>query len=346
MQMHTSVISNISRARLRPGAVALMAALCLALCSCGGSREPEYRKAEGMAWGTTYHITYKNARDLADTIAAEIARIDSTLSPFCPGSLISRVNAGDTTVRADRGLAEVMALSQRVCRISGGAFDPTVAPLVNLWGFGYAQGAADVPDSTAIDSALRSVGILDCSVTPDGRVIKKSPATEFNFSAVAKGYGVDRVAEALRRCGCEDYMVEIGGEIALRGRNSRGEDWHIQIDAPESGPDGEVVHNSMALLALTDCCIATSGNYRNYRSTSAGTVGHTISPATGRPVATSTLSATIIAPDCALADALATASMAMPADSARAMLEAEGVRAILAVAAPDGSLSIIKIGDI
>lgn len=327
-------------------AIAALALLCAGLCSCRRGGEPQYRTADGMAWGTTYHIVYKNASDLADTIAAEIARIDSTLSPFCQGSLISRVNAGDSTARADRGLAEVMAISQRVCRISGGAFDPTVAPLINLWGFGYAQGAADVPDSAAIDSALRSVGILECSIDADGRVIKKSPSTEFNFSAVAKGYGVDRVAEALRRCGCQDYMVEIGGEIAMLGRNSRGEDWHIQVDAPESGPNGEIVHNSMTLLTLTDCCIATSGNYRNYRRTSAGIVGHTISPATGRPVATNTLSATVIAPDCALADALATAAMAMPADSACAMLEAEGVRAILAVADPDGQLRLIKIGDI
>lgn len=324
----------------------LLLALLAVLCACQGGGQAEYRKAEGMAWGTTYHIIYKSASDLGDTIAAEIARIDSTLSPFCKGSIISRVNAGDTSARADRGLADVFALSQRVCRISGGAFDPTVAPLINLWGFGYAEGAADVPDSAAIDSALRSVGILDCSIDADGRVIKKSPATEFNFSAVAKGYGVDRVAEALRRCGCSDYMVEIGGEIALRGRNSRGEDWHIQVDAPESGPNGEIVHSRMAMLALTDCCIATSGNYRNYRQTSAGAVGHTISPSTGRPVATSTLSATIIAPDCALADALATASMAMPADQAANMLRAEGVRAILAVAEPDGQLRLIKIGDI
>lgn len=332
--------------KLYPAAIAALALLCAGLCSCQRTGEPQYRKAEGMAWGTTYHITYRNASDLADTIAAEIARIDSTLSPFCKGSLISRINAGDTAARADRGFAEVMAISQRVCRISGGAFDPTVAPLINLWGFGYAEGAADVPDSASIDSALLSVGILDCSIAPDGRVIKKSPATEFNFSAVAKGYGVDRVAEALRRCGCTDYMVEIGGEIALSGRNSRGKDWHIQVDAPESGPNGEIVHSRMALLALTDCCIATSGNYRNYRQTSAGAVGHTISPATGRPVATSTLSATVIAPQCALADALATAAMALPADEARAMLEAEGVRAILAVAGPDGELLLIKIGDI
>lgn len=325
---------------------ATLLTLCLlTLCSCQGS-QMQYRTADGMAWGTTYHIVYNNARDLGDTIAAEIARIDSTLSPFCQGSLISRVNAGDSTARADRGFAEVLAISQRVCRISGGAFDPTVAPLINLWGFGYAEGASDVPDSAAIDSALLSVGILDCSIDPDGRIIKKSSATEFNFSAVAKGYGVDRVAEALRRCGCTDYMVEIGGEIALCGRNSRGEDWHIQVDAPESGPNGEIVHSRMLLLSLTDCGIATSGNYRNYRQTSAGTVGHTISPTTGRPVATNTLSATVIAPECALADALATAAMAMPADEARAMLEAEGVRAILAVADADGQLSLIKIGDI
>lgn len=310
----------------------IIAALALSLCSCRGGRAPQYRTATGQAWGTTYHITYRSASDLSDTIAAAIESIDASLSPFRQGSLISRVNAGDSTARADSHFAAVLGLSQRVCRLSGGAFDPTVAPLVNLWGFGYEAGAADVPDDAAIDSALASVGILDCSIDAEGRVVKKSPATEFNFSAVAKGYGVDQVAAALRCCGCEDYMVEIGGEISLRGRNSRGEDWRIQVDAPVSGPNGEIVHESMTVLTLTDCCIATSGNYRNYRRTSAGTVGHTISPATGRPVATAILSATVIAPDCAMADALATAAMAMPPDQAQAMLQAQGLRAILATA--------------
>ncbi|MCD8387815.1 MAG: FAD:protein FMN transferase [Bacteroidales bacterium] len=317
--------------------------LCLGiLVVLAGCHQEQYRTASGATWGTTYHITYKSDSDLSDSIIHEMRKIDMSLSAFEDNSLVSRINGGDSTVRANDQVRDVMALSQQVCSISGGAFDPTVAPLINLWGFGYRDNQLDRPTQEMIDSALATVGIMQCAVLDDGTVVKKTPETEFNFSAVAKGYGVDQVAAMLRRNGCDNYMVEIGGEIALGGKSPRGGAWHIQIDAPIPDSGVGVDHSRLSVIELTDRCIATSGNYRNYRMTADGTVGHTISPVTGMPVATRTLSATIIAPTTALADALATAAMAMPAPDAMEMLQGlSAVDAMLVLSTPDSTYQIV-----
>lgn len=314
-----------------------LAALVLAgWLALARGRTPQPRQMSGAAWGTTYHITYSAPSDLSDCVLEQIRLVNDELSPFNPASTLSKINNGED-VAASEMLRQVFALSQSVCSISAGAFDPTIAPLVNLWGFGYKHPAdiADAPSQADIDSALQSVGMLQCSITPSGRIAKKSPQTEFNFSAVAKGYGVDCIARALRQAGCTDYMVEVGGEIALSGQSPNGGEWRIQIDAPVfAGPDN-IAHQPMGVVQLTDCALATSGNYRNYRATSQGMAAHTISPVTGHPVLTSTLSATIIAPTCALADAMATAAMAMPADQALAMVESQPHTEALIITASD-----------
>lgn len=287
-----------------------------------------YRSAEGAVWNTTYHITYHSDRDLHDSIIAVMRRVEQSLSPFAGSSLISSVNRGDTAVRADSLLTRIFNASLDVNRVSHGAFDPTVAPLVNLWGYGYRTTGIE-PTPEAIDSLLASVGIRECRIEPDGRIVKKTPMTEFNFSAITKGYGCDLVGEMLARNGCEDYMVEIGGEIVLAGRSPRGREWRIMVDAPVDC-DTAIVHERMAVIELTDMGVATSGNYRNYRETPEGRTWHTISPTDGRPAITDLLSATVIAPDCMLADAYATSCMAQHADSAMAMIESlRGVEALL-----------------
>lgn len=315
--------------------VALLGAL---LCGCG---EAQFRRAAGATWGTTYSIVYRADRDLSDSIVAVMRQVDLSLSPFERQSLVSKLNNNEP-MRADTMLADVMRLSQRVCGLSGGAFDPTVAPLINLWGFGY-RTPGDTPTQAEIDSALACVGIMECSVGDDGCIHKKSPETEFNFSAIAKGYGVDAIAAMLRRNGCADYMVEVGGEIALSGRNPKGAPWRIQIDAPVADSTG-LVHERLTVIELTDRCIATSGNYRNFHASGDSLVGHTIHPSTGRPVSTSTLSVTVIAPSTAMADALATAVMAMPPDKAAAMLESvPRVEALIVSAAADSAYAITAI---
>lgn len=290
----------------------LVAAIAILLTSCNGGMR--YRKASGKTWGTFYHIIYKADCNLDDSIEAVMAAIDKSLSPFKEGSVIDSINKGQSD-DVDLMFTTVFNRSKDINRVSGGLFDPTIAPLVNLWGFGYKDGDKQ-PDDVAITRALTLVGIDSCSIV-DGKIVKKSPGTEFNFSAIAKGYGCDCVAAMLKRNGCIDYLVEIGGEIALSGYNPKGEKWHVQVDAPVDG----LVHKRAALIQLTDCGVASSGNYRNYRDTGEGRVGHTISPKTGRPYATSLLGVTIIAPDCMTADGLATACMAMTLEEASKMID-------------------------
>lgn len=294
----------------------LLSSLAVLPTSC--VRPGRYQTCEGGVWNTVYRITYLSDRDLRDTILSAMKSVEMSLSPFAEGSLISAVNRGDTSVRADNHLRRVFDASQEVNRLSGGAFDPTVAPLINLWGFGYRSESGD-PSAEAVDSLLLSVGIAECSIDSEGRLERKSPATEFNFSAITKGYGCDMVGEALRRNGVENYLVEIGGEIASRGISPRGKKWRVSIDAPVEN-DTAVVHERMAVIEIGDAGVATSGNYRNYRESADGKVWHTISPVTGRPALTDLLSATVVAPTCMMADALATSCMAMNAREALAMI--------------------------
>ena len=299
--------------------------LLAALSSCTG--QGTYRSSEGGVWNTLYHITYKSPVDLSDSIISVMKQVEMSLSPFADSSLISRINRGER-LPADSMLLTVFRASQQVNRQSHGAFDPTISPLINLWGFGYRTTGTE-PTQEQIDSLMALVGIAECGVAEDGTLTLKNPATEFNFSAITKGYGCDMVGEMLRRNGCDDFMVEIGGEIAMSGRNSRGQKWHIQVDAPVES-DTSVIHQSLALIEVTDCGVATSGNYRNFKLTPDGKVWHTISTVTGRPAETDVLSATVIAPSAMLADAFATSCMAMPAEEAIEMIEAvEGVDCLL-----------------
>lgn len=292
----------------------------ISLFFCGGCTlnqgSAHYQNISGSVWHTTFSITYKADKDLSENIFDAINRVERSLSPFLDSSLITAINQNRAD-SVDELLATVFRTSQSVNAKSGGAFDPTVAPLVNLWGFGYRE-KGEEPTREEIMECLKSVGIGECSLS-QGRIVKKSPATEFNFSAITKGFGCDEVARALQKAGCDNYMIEIGGEVALAGHNPKGELWHIQIDTPDdSNPDE---HGRMAVIEVTDCGIATSGNYRNYRDTKEGRIGHTISPANGYPVSTNTLSVTVIAPSTMEADALATACMAMPQPEAAKMIE-------------------------
>ena len=299
---------------LRNCFIAIAGLLCLV--GCTGSKE--YRADSGMVWNTFYHITYEADEDLSSDILSALDRVEASLSPFKQNSVISLINRGDT-LATDSLVERILLVSQRINRLSGGAFDPTVAPLVNLWGFGYENGSGE-PTIEQLDSCKELVGIADCRIE-NGMMVKKAPGTQFNFSAITKGFGSDEVGRALEERGCENYMVEIGGEIALKGVNSHGGKWRIQIDAPI---DDKVTSERLTVVELSDCGIATSGNYRNYRESDSGRVGHTISPSTGRPVVTEVLSATVIAPSCMEADALATACMAMPIAEAKAMIEGLG----------------------
>lgn len=301
------------------------------ICSC--QRPGQYRETSGAIWATTYHIVYKSPVSLDDSIIKVFESVDKSLSPFNPASRMSEINRGASNM-TDSLFRKVFTTSREVNLVSGGLFDPTVAPLVNLWGFGY-RNAGHTPDSSEIASALSLVGIDRCSITCD-TLCRPDNRMEFNFSAITKGYACDLVGDMLSRHGCSDFMVEIGGEITVAGMNPYGEPWHIMIDAPIES-DTSVVHSRLAIVAITDCGMATSGNYRNFHSTDSGSIGHTINPRTGYPALRSTtLSATVIAPETILADALATACMVMQPDSAIRMIESmEGTSVLLVTEGQD-----------
>lgn len=289
----------------------------LLFTSCVGGNK-QY-KAEGVAWNTQYHITYSASKPLNDSIQPILREVELSLSPFCPNSLITRINKWED-VEVDSMLAKVFDTSKQINTWSKGMFDPTVSPIINLWGFGY-KNYGKAPTQSQIDNALCFVGI-DSRFIVDNRIKKKHPRTEFNFSAITKGYGCDMIGKMMRRNGCNDYMIEIGGDMVIAGKNPQGKPWRVMIDAPIEN-DTSISHSKAAVIEVTDCGIATSGNYRNFKKDSQGKkIGHTINPKTGYPAPTSTLSATVIAPNAMIADALATACMAMPLDDAIKMIEA------------------------
>ena len=315
----------------------LISAIILTFASCGRG----FVTNNGEAWATTYHIVYSSDTDLADSIEACIELIDRELSMFNPSSVLSAVNSGDIDT-VDVHFRKVFGCASYVSSISGGRYDPTVAPLVDIWGFGR-KGTVSEPSDSMIEAVLKSVGIADCSIDGAGRLCRKNESTQFDFSSLAKGYGVDCVADMLERNGVSDYMVEIGGEIRVLGHNPKGNKWRIQIDEPTIG----TAHARFTVLELgpEPMGVATSGNYRNYRADSQGRIyGHTISPLDGRPAQTEVLSATVLASTCMLADALATACMAGSMSQAESVLQGAKADALLIMAGEDGALHTKKIG--
>lgn len=309
-------------------AIPLIYALIITFASC---KDKNYN-CTGSIWATTYHISYTSDRDLGDSIINIMNEVEEQLSMFRPGSTVSRINRNEDII-VGRQFIDVFQLSQKISSVSGGAFDPTVGPLTHLWGFGQnRKDSISYPAQNAIDSALCHIGINDCRIE-NNKVIKKSPETLFDFSSVAKGFGVDEIARMLKRNGCKNFIVEIGGEIVTNGLNPHGKQWRVMIGAPVADPQS---HESMLVIPLSDAAVATSGNYRNFRVADGKRIGHTLDPRTGYPVSTATLSASVIAPDCATADALATACMVLDADEAIEMIKSlPDTEVLLAISSGD-----------
>lgn len=289
-------------------------ALCVltifGLLTVTGCSKAKYRYEEGLAWNTLYHITYDSDHDLSDSILMVIDEINRSLSPFNPSSLVSRLN-DNRSDSIDSHFRAVYTESLEINRQSGGAFDPTLAPVIRAWGFG--QGHEVSADTLRLDSLLQLTGISRTAIE-DSRLVKENPEIEFNFSALAKGYGVDCIAMMLERNGVSNYLVEVGGEIRCAGLNAKGKKWAIGVDSPV--PDALPGETTVRNVYIEDGALATSGNYRNYHTTDGHRFGHTISPSTGRPVETNVLSATVIAPSCMEADALATCCMVLGTEEA------------------------------
>lgn len=271
----------------------------------------------GITWNTEYNIKYCHHTNLSDSIISVLREVELSVSPFNKKSRITAINENRSDT-LDGYLSRLYDKSVEINRESGGAFDPTVSPLVNLWGFGYEK--TGKANRQAVDSILMFVGI-DKTRKEGIRIVKSDGRTTFNFSAIAKGMGCDEVGKMLERNGVTDYIVEIGGEITAKGHNPKGQKWRISIDKPINAND-TVIHHSAGIVEITNCGIATSGNYRNYHTDSVGNkVAHTINPRTGMPEQSDVLSATVIAPDCMTADAYATTFMVLGLEKSKKLLD-------------------------
>ena len=275
-----------------------------------------YRKTSDFIFGTTYHVTYQCDSDLTQSIKAELLKVDASLSPFNKESVITAVNENQD-VQLDDMFKEVFNLAMDISKDTDGAFDITVAPLVNAWGFGFKNGSQ--PSSHQVDSLLQLVGYEKVSMV-NGKVTKQDPRIMLDCSAIAKGYGTDRVARLLQSRGIQNYMVEIGGEVVTSGVNPDRVPWKIGVTKP-TDDSLNIGHELQTVLNVTDKAMATSGNYRNYYFKGGKKFAHTVDPKTGYPVQHSILSATVLSKSCAVADAYATSFMVMGFDKARQVLE-------------------------
>lgn len=265
---------------------------------------------DGQTMGTIYRIVYldPSQRDLKSNVDSVLRVFNQSLSTYIPDSEISRFNNLDSLVFESPFFLPVLEASKEIFEATAGAFDPTVGPLVNLWGFG--PGGPQLKDSVNISSILNQVGFQHISFT-NKYVKKEVPGMYLDFSAIAKGYGVDVVADYLISKGIDNFLVEIGGELVAKGVNDKGELWKVGINRPEELGNPEELYS---IIALDDKGMATSGNYRNFYEVDGLKISHTIDPKTGRPVRHGLLSATVLADDCMTADAIATALMVMGTD--------------------------------
>ena len=275
----------------------------IAIVRCQHSMPYQYNK--GFIFGTVYNITYQSDEDLQPQIEAELKKVNLTFSTFETNSLISQINQ-NKPVKVNEMFREVFTLAESISKETDGAFDITVAPMVNMWGFGFKTGQH--PSKQAIDSLHQIVGYNKVKLVSN-TIQKTNKGVMLDCSAIAKGYGSDIVARFLRRNGIKNFMVEIGGEIVTMGNSEQRLPWKIGVTKP-TDDSAKVNQEIQTVLNVTDKAMATSGNYP-----------HTIDPKTGYPVQHSLLSATVLAKNCATADAYATAFMVMGIEKSRKLLE-------------------------
>ena len=302
--------------------------------------ETGYFHNEGRVFGTYYNIRYSATTDLQDSIDAALQAFDNSLSLFNPHSVLSAVNANRDTM-TDAAFEAMWSEAERVYTLSNGAFDITVAPLVNFWGFGFAERVRDheTTRSRDLDSIHAFVGFEKVQLV-DHRVIKSDPRVQLDGGAVAKGQACDMIAAMLQRQGCENWLVDIGGEVVCHGLNAKGEPWHVGITKPNLNNEG-AQEDLQEILAVTDICMATSGNYRNYYYEGDERRSHTIDPRSGYPVQHTVLSATVVSTTCMRADALATACMVLGENEALEMIDrAEDAACYLLVAKNDSLVAV------
>jgi thiamine biosynthesis lipoprotein len=312
--------------------------IVLLLVSCG-ERTPSWQLT-GNTMGTQFTVTVAQAMhgDLRDELQQEIdaalQEVENAMSTYLVHSEISRFNASPSTdwISVSESTCRAIEVADRVSRLSEGAFDVTVGPLVNLWGFGPDPVRFEPPPDSAIDAARERVDYRSLRADCGQPAIRKDKADVYvDLSAYAKGFGVDRVAELLDARGLHRYLVEIGGELRMRGLNADDQPWAVAIETP-----AESSGNVMRIVRLTDKAMASSGDYRNYFESGGRRFSHSIDPRTGRPTTHNLAAVTVVSDSAALADALATALLVLGPDDGLVLAESEGIPAYFQLRAAGG----------
>jgi FAD:protein FMN transferase len=298
-------------------AVFLIASIIAGLVSCTGNKELKPHKITGAAQGTYYAITYysDNNENLQPTIDTLFRKFDQSVSSYLPNSLLSRMNRNDTTAIVDEIFETIFKKAAEVSAKSEGAFDITVGPLVNVWGFGFSK--REQVDQAMVDSLLPLVGYRKVQLL-NGRLFKSDPRIRIDFDAIAQGFTSDWLGRFFESRGINNYLIDVGGEVLGKGNKPDGRYWSVAIEMPAKNADDD--RKVQAILTLENKAISTSGSYRKYYEENGVRYSHTIDPANGYPVRHNLLSVSVLANDCITADAWATAFMVMGLEKSKEFL--------------------------
>ena len=314
-------------------------AVLLFLSACGGQKE--YQIA-GRTMGTTYHIKFVGGRsvDVAAVqvrVDARLEEINESMSTYRPESEISRFNTFEEVnkpFKVSVDFWKVMVTARDIHRMTGGAWDGTVNPLVNLWGFGKAGPLQKMPAAEVVEQDRRRVGFDHIEVGDTPVLSKRVADVTVDLASIAKGYGVDRIAALLEELGFEHFLVEIGGEVSGKGKRLDGKPWRVGINRPRPDAAADAVYK---VVTLRDGALATSGDYRNFYRIEGEIYSHIIDPRTGYPLQNGVVSASVVADTCTLADGLATALMVMGPEKGVALVDTlPGVETMIVVRHADG----------
>ena len=322
--------------------ITLLAAGSVAACA-----RPAHATIRGLTMGTSYTVELAAPINdavrtrLAELIEAELAAINQSMSTYDPRSELSEFNRRQDLrwAPASRGLLEVLDSASRISTSTQGAFDVTVGPLVDLWGFGPEYRPRRVPNDAVIERVRESVDYRHVQIDPSaGAIRKRHSRTQVDLCAIAKGYGVDRVAMVLDRQGIHDYLVEIGGELRARGTTAAGRRWQVGIERPVEGK-----HVLGEIVALENRAIATSGTTEDFFEQDGRHYSHIIDPMTGRPVEHPAMAASVVADTTMEADAWATALVVHGSERGYALAQARGLAAMLVTAS--GTTFDVRVTD-
>ena len=298
----------------------------------------QYFHNQGNIFGTYYNIRYEGTEDLHEVIKQRLQEFDNSLSMFNEESIISKINRNDS-VATDSLFEAMYTEAYTISELSNGAFDITIRPLVNAWGFGTNKRNSEEIDKSRLDSLKKIVGYKKTSLRAH-RLYKEDDRITLDASAIAKGFACDIIADLLRKNDCKNLLVDIGGEVVAQGINVKGHPWRVGISRPTIDAMG-MEKELQEIIESNNLCMATSGNYLQYYFVDGERRSHTIDPRTGYPVDHSLLSATVIASSCMRADALATACMVLGQNDALNMIDGIQDAACYLIVAKNGQLDVI-----